>query len=745
MTSEPSSNQHQPPSADGHLAGQHGVDPAHPPAPDGPPPAPVPDGPPSGTAAPPAPTGLASFPDDAALRPERAESYAAWRSLLRIGTNNGLAIGTLIQRSINRLRGIPLTRKEIDDCLRTYVPRPDDETAITKILDDRRIVVLTGADGSGRFTTALQMLRHRVGDTIRQVSREPGAPFDVAGLTEKHTGWILDLRAEAPPAGFGRELDHDSNELPEGAFLVVLMSATAWTRCGQSAEGLVHEVAGPPPAEVLAKLLEPAPLLIDHDTWTDHSAITGGIKNLLPGQVAAWAGAIVTTEEVERDAGRLTTATAHDREYIDRLVGSVVKAAENWRSTLLAWHNEYQDSDYRNFLLTAAVLEGAASQSVYEASASLAADFDEDPDPRPGQKGLGVIALADAADADLLPNGTIRFRHHNKAEAVVDYFLDDRPHLLKQFTTWTAAQVGSLEDAQASRLLAQRVSHWTVRYTARHRTVRLLKELSEQWSTTQQQAACDMLVLAALDDHAGTLVRNALRRWARGEAGTLSDPFTIVLIRACRRLIDVHPTSMLSRLTELASSTITADGARSDEVTETISQTLNTLWDQDGQRRAIRRQLSQWADATNRSQQQAARDTFAHLAQRRGPAGPSLLTDTDRDLTWLAGMWRNALPTHGEPPHSVIEAFGHWMQAALEHPSLTDTIEQIFRQAVHADHDPYYSGSRLVAMQKLLFSWAPTPAPTHQVGEALHLRDRYLAALQKQDPAAPPEPHAPQS
>ncbi len=732
------SEQHQSPTVDGYLTGQHGVGPAHLAAPDGAP-----------AAAPPAPAEPAGLPGGAALRPARrppqADSFEAWRSLQRIGTNNGLAIGTLIQQSIRRLRGTPLPGKEIDTCLRTYVPNLDDENAIRKILDSQRIVVLTGADGSGRFTTALRMLRHRVGDSIRQVRREPGTLFEVAGLTEERTGWILDLRAETPHAGFGRELEEDSSELPKGSFLVVLMSQTTWTECGQNTEGLVHELAGPSPAEVLAKLLETAPLLTDLDTWTEAAEITAGIKHLLPGQIAAWAGAIVTTEELERDAGRLTETTARDRDYIAQLIRSVVKAAENWRSTLLAWHNTYQDSDYRNFLLAAAVLEGASSQSVYEASGRLAADFDEDPAPRPGQKGLGVIALADAADADLLPDATIRFRHHNKAEAVVDYFLDDRPHLLKEFTTWTAAQVGSLDDAQASSLLAQRVSHWTVRYTARHRTVRLLKELSEQWSTAQEQEACDMLVLAALDDHAGSLVRNALRRWARGEAGTLSDPFTIVLIRACRRLIDVHPTSMFSRLAELASSTITADGTRSDEVTEAISQALNTLWDQDSQRPAIRQQLSQWAGATNRPQQRAAHDTFAHLAQRHGPTGPSLLTDTDSDLTWLAGMWRNALPIHSEPPRSVVEAFCYWMQTALEQPSLTDTTEQIFRQAVHADHDPYYSGNRHVAMQKLLFSWAPTPMPTHQVGEAVHLRDRYLAALQKQDPATPPEPHAPQS
>ncbi|MFJ8826059.1 hypothetical protein ACIREE_30350 [Streptomyces sp. NPDC102467] len=654
-------------------------------------------------------------------------------------------IGTLIQQNIRRLRGTTLTEIEIEDCLRAYVANSDDETAIAKILGQRRIVVLTGADGSGRFTTALRMLRQRVGNAIRQVRREPGTPFDAAGLTEEGTGWILDLRAEAPHAGFGRELADDCDEVPDGSFLVVLMSTAAWTQCGRGAVDLSHEIVGPSPIAVLEKLLESAPLAIGHRTWTGDTVIAKGVKGLVPGQIANWADAIVTTEELERDAGRLTPTTARDQLYIAKLISSVVKVAENWRSTLLDWHHRHQDSDYRNFLLAAAVLEGSSAQTIYRAAENLAQKFDEEPTPRPGQKGLGVIALTDAADADLLPDGKIRFRYHHQAEAVVDYFLDDRPHLLKRFTTWTAAQVSALEDKEAAGFLAQRVIHWTVRYTARHRTTRLLKELADQWSTKQEQAACDMLVLAALDNHAGSLARNAYRRWARGEAGALSDTFTIVLIRACRRLIDVHPTSMLGRLAELATLTVDDSRQRGDAVTEAIGEALNTLWDQDTQRPAIRMQLRQWAADPHSPQGTAAQNTFAHLAQRRSTSSPALLTDTDQDRAWLTGMWRNALPTIGEPPQSVATAFGYWMQTALEQPDLRDDIEQIFREAVHADPDPYYSGSRHVAMQKLLFSWAPTPPPAHQVGEAVHLRDRFLAALQEQDPATPPKLHAPQN
>ncbi|MFD7923979.1 hypothetical protein ACFV3R_32840 [Streptomyces sp. NPDC059740] len=690
--------------------------------------------------------GVGTPAEETESREQGTEAYWAGHVSQRVVTNRGVVIGTLIEQGIRRLRGTALTGEDVAAHLRTYVRSQDDDLAINKILTDGSVVVLTGADGSGRFSTALDVLHRRMGNTtIRQVRREADTPFALSGLREHNTGWILDLRAETPPAGFGRELAEDANELPPGSLLIVLIGTQAWLECGKGATGLSRPLAGPPRADILRKHLAGVPLIVSIDKWIAAEPIRRGIGQLPPFQIQAWADAIVNTEEVERDKGLLTPArVAADESYFDTLVENVVKAAQDWRSDLLEWHTTHQDSDYRNYLLAAAVLEGASSQQIYEASTTLAQALGETPTLRTGQQGLGVVALTHRAKADLQPDGTIRFRYHNYAEAVIDYFLDDRPHLAEEFTRWTAAQATGIDDGLAAPL-AWRVSQWAVHTMARHRRTRLLKTLAEQWSTTYPDAACDLLVLAAVDDHAGSLARNAYRRWAKQEAATLTDDFKVALTRACQRLAEAYPASMLSRIAELATSTDHDDKtSQTNPVTQAVSEALNTLWDNSAQRPDIQNQLTAWTRATQPSPRAAAQSTFAHLAQRRTPSGPALLTDPAADTAWLTNMWRNALPTAGWSP-AVADAFAHWMQTAIAHPELRETTEQIMCDAVHRTNDPHYSANRLIAMQNLLYSWAPAPpAPQHTA--ATHLRDQILTRLRAQDPAAPPTTgtHAPQ-
>ncbi|GHJ39464.1 hypothetical protein [Streptomyces sp. TS71-3] len=695
----------------------------------------------------PATTGDAARAEVSEYHEQSTEPYWIAQANQRVGINRGVMIGTLIEQGIRRLRGTTLTRKDIDAHLRNYVRSQDDDHAISEILGKSPVAVLTGADGSGRFSTALDILRRRVNGAVRQVRREPGSPFDLSGLYEHNTGWILDLRAEVPPAGFGRELAEDADKLPQGSVLIVLMSAEAWKKCGDGAIHLNRLLAGPKRANILREHLKNVPLIIGIDRWIEAEPIQRGIARLQPSQVQAWANAIVNTEDVERDKGRLVQGQNPGTTYFTGLVQKVVTAAEDWRSDLLAWHTTHQDSDYRNYLLAAAVLEGASSEKIYEASTTLAKALKETPQPRPGQQGLGVVALTQKANADLQPDGTIRFRYHNYAEAVVDYFLDDRPHLLQEFTTWTAAQVTGL-DEDLARPLTQRVSHWVVHYTARHRRTALLKSLAEQWSTIYSDAACDLLVLAAVDDRTGDLARTAYRRWTKPEAVPLSADFTAVLIRACRRLAEAYPASMLGRIAELATRAHgdgDARNGRTAQITQAVSEALNALWDDSEQHSGIIRQLTQWASDPHAPYRAAAQSTFAHLAQRRTPAGLALLTDPAIDTAWLTDMWRNALPTTGWSPPAA-DAFAYWMQTALEHPERRETIEQIVCDAVHRADDPYYSANRLIAMQNLLYSWAPAP-PAVQDANAVRLRDQILTRLRAQDPAAPPLPstHAPQS
>lgn len=198
---------------------------------------------------------------------------------------------------------------------------------------------------------------------------------------------------------------------------------------------------------------------------------------------------------------------------------------------------------------------------------------------------------------------------------------------------------------------------------------------------------------------------------------------------------------MLSRIAELATPAH-QDAVHSDKVTAAISQALNVLWYQDDQRAAIHKQLTQWAGDHRKPQQSAAQSTFAHLATRRTPNGPALLTDSQITTEWLTDMWRSALPTTTWSP-IVAQAFAYWMQTALDTPDLSPTIQQIFLHAVHRPTDPHYSAPRMIAMQNLLFSWAPAP-PSPQPSDAARLREQLLTRLRAEDPAAPPDPHAPQ-
>ncbi|MFD5536311.1 hypothetical protein ACFWIJ_00255 [Streptomyces sp. NPDC127079] len=652
--------------------------------------------------------------------------------LQRVSNNNGTVIGVLIKKGIHRLQGIPLPAGEVDEYLASYVRHDADHLAINKILDEHHVLVLTGSEGSGRFTTALDVLHTRVGANIRQVRREPGDRFAIEGLREYDTGWILDLRSEQPPPALGRQLTQDTPQLTStGSYLVVLCHPKAWKASGSGAAHLTRNLSKPDPQAVLRRHLDQAAFPISTARWLGEPVITEGIANRTPARVVTWAKAIIAAERLYRR--RRPASPAQDEAAFRDLVLEVAHAAENWHDQLLDWHTENTNSDYRNYLLAAAVLEGATAETVYTASAELARALDEDPTPRPGQQGLGVIALTHTANADLGSDGIIRFRHPGYAQAVIDYFLADRPHLLGAFTRWTAAQTSSL-DSDLAAPLAERVSQWALNYTARKRTTRLLRALAEQWAPTMPGPASNLLVAAGLDPAVGQRARNAYRRWTTDDADKLPASLKVVLAQACRQLATVYPTSMLGRLADLAAT------PGNTKVTNAVSEALTALWQEPGQRSTIQKHLTQWATDDSEARCAAAHVTFAYLAHLTTPNGPALLADKDVDIPWMTDMWRGALSTVQRSP-VLSQALSAWMDAVLTIPELHPIIWQIFLDAVHRPTDAHYSARRFLTMQHLLFAWAPA-TQAHDTSASGVLRDQMLTELRAADPAAPPEPDA---
>ncbi|MEV0254697.1 hypothetical protein AB0H82_10600 [Streptomyces sp. NPDC050732] len=655
--------------------------------------------------------------------------------------NDGQNIGLQIVQAINRLRGDLLPPDWIAQQLATFT-RPDDEQqALRTSLTLSHVLVLHAPESVGRYTAALAALHHMVGDNIRQVRREPGESFSAEGLEGERTGWILDLRDEGDrlPSGVGPALLEDAPHLQKaGSYLTVLTATHTWRNVSRGTDVLAHPLSLPDPNGVLRAHLENVAPPVKADRWLARSEITEGIAGRLPAEIAAWARAIREAEH--RDPlGEC---------FLDDLVDEVVQAAEDWRTQLLDWHTKQQDSAHRNYLLAAAVLDGAPVETVYDAAQSLAKALGEKPKPPRGQQGLGVIALTDAIDADVSDEDTVCFLRTGYAEAVVDYFWADRPHLVQDFTRWTADQTGNKNlPEDVAHQLADRVTGWALKYMRAKRGKRatnLLRQIAGQWSQSLPEQARDLLTVAALDTEAGRRVRDVYLEWARTSDQETPPRLKTALARACERLADVYPTMMLLRLTELAAHTDSKD------VTGAVGHALTVLWDQPQKRQDIQDQLAGWSGNQDPGRRNAAHHAFLHLAARTSKDGaPVLLATAHQDnaqATWQTARWRGLLQDSRSLPRPLLQqALTSWMDAALALPGVQDLVLTTLQHAVYQPQtDTVYAADRYLALSHLLFAWAPVQ-PQHPSSDPEKLRDQLLLALRQADPAAPaPEGHAAQ-
>ncbi|MBP0458982.1 hypothetical protein [Streptomyces montanisoli] len=655
----------------------------------------------------------------------------------RLADNNGVNIGLQINQAINRLRGDLLPPEWITERLATYEQPVQEKEELHRILTQHHVLVLHAPDHPGRYTAALAALHRKVGDNIRHVRREPGEAFSAEGLEDHKTGWILDLRDEGNrlPSGVGPALLEDAPHLADcGSYLAVLAATEPWRHASKGTDRLAHRLPLPPPEEVLRAHLERTPPPVKSDRWIGASEVTAGIKDGPPAKVARWAEAIREAECLD---------LKKEKPFKD-LVHEVVQAVEDWRAELLDWHTRHEDSAHRNYLLAAAVLNGAPVETVYGAADTLAQALGESPPPRHGQQGLGVIALTDAIDAYVTDDDTLRFRRIGYGEAVVDYFWADRPHLIKRFTHWTADQTGNkdLPDDVANQL-ADRVTTWALQYMrAKHgrRATQLLRDIAGQWSTSLPEQARDLLTVAAVDTGTGRRVRDAYLAWARRSDRDVPPRLKTALARACERLADVYPTMMLLRLTELAAHT------EDEDVTDAVGHALTVLWDQPTSRSEIQDQLDDWSRSPEAGRRTAAHHAFLHLAARTTEDGrPVLLVAAheDKSQAWQTARWRDLLLHYRTLPGPLLQqALNAWMNAAASLPDLQEPVLTILQHAVYQSQtDTVYAADRYLALSHLLFAWAPVQS-LHPPSEQEVLRDRLLLALRQADPAVPaPDGH----
>jgi len=680
---------------------------------------------------PPSPGG---GPGAVSLRPEitptrsehdPAASVTGPRVRMGAGLNYGTMIGQLIHETFRIHRGLPLPPDWVNQQLMGYVQPKNEPTLADKLYNTNVLVLTAAAAGSGRWTTALKLLKYAPDGplTIRRVRREAGDEFQMSGLRgRERTGWILDLRApgENVPAGtmLGVELAQAQILKDAHSYLVVLLSPGLWEQTGAGASDLAEELDPPDAADVLVSRLDKGESCPDPGEWAKDHRIQLHLKGLNPGQVRGW---VQTIEQVELDYRARAALEAPPADAFAEKVDAAIKSHSGWFDEIAAWHSDPARTSFeRNYLLAMAVydnvFEDRQVDDVHEKVTSLAGALGETVTPPRGQEGPGLVELTRKAGAKLQPSGIVVFPGPGYAEAVTDYFWLDRPHLLDSFTKWTVRQCLEQELPYQSRL-AGKVVPWVLRHTQSTRSTPFLRSVAERWSEEPRLAghAAELLTVACLDQLIGKLTRDALGDWV-GQARTTA-ALKRTLTQVFQGIAPVYPKATLRRLAALAESAEPAVG-------DAVGAAIRALWDDEELRPRLLEIVTAWPESPKPEVRRAAINAFLHVARAADRTGiPVLIADDAATSAWVTSSWRRVLE-EADLSNLALEAARAWLDAAATSPGEYDRITNVFVRAVHGTPGDDLRGTRSYNLMRIAEDWRILGQVLDEVG-----RNRFRADL----------------
>jgi hypothetical protein len=648
-----------------------------------------------------------------------------------VDSNDGVVVGVLAQ-TVQRIVGsIQLRPDHIDECVRAFASSPTLEEA-RSTLRNERVVVLTGEFGVGRHTTAVKLLNEVDNLKLHRVRRESDEEFVIDQLVPRQNrGWLLDLRSEDAHVDwtFGRDLADSASLLRDSnSFLAVAIRPDLWEQVGSGAHHLAVRLQPPAPEEVIRlRLSRFDPKLPPQaiEAWLNQPEIIDRIKGASTHVAVSWAEDIRKEYLRARELGNIGT----DKENVK----NVIAAREDWHTSLSNWHRN-KDSRQRNYLLAAAVLEGAPADTIYGAAERLCELFEEPDAKKPGQTGPGIIHLTEDAEAIITEAETVRFRRVGFADAVLEYFWVDRMNLRDTFVSWMSMlpleHKGALHQA-----VIDRIGEYVLRWSIKRRRLKLLEDVVRKWASSRELAAEAeaLITVASLHPTLGKITRDRILELARSDPETDGE-LKRVLARACGgELGRIYPKMMLLRLGYLAR---TADAG----VAEAVKNAMGTLWNVPEIRSRIRTEIKDWCTGRDVARREAGRRSFLALARLSNGEdgspvllkmdGSDFISISDDEKSFLVDGWRAVLDAQ-EKFRDAIETFNAWMDFALHYFAAKEHVVDIFCLAVHRPYEEYYSGRRHVTLTKLLFSWQPNDTAA---SEKTELRDQILARSIASDP-----------
>jgi hypothetical protein len=631
-----------------------------------------------------------------------------------------------------------LTDCYVKRCVKEFASPPGIGEA-DEILRRNHIVVLVAEADSGRHDAAVFLLRNREGVTLREVRREPGDRLDIAALgVEARSGWLLDLRNDRElDLSFGRSLLGERERLrSQGSYLVVVIPPSLWTRVGIGGGELTFSLTPAAAYDIVRSRLRALDPPIDAEPYLEAAEVKKRLYGATPAEAKRWVDAIREVNSVPPESQYAHTSDQlSPADEIQTLIRSVIQVCENWRPQLLQWHKQNPDSRLRNFLLAAAVLEGRAAGDVFDAATQLAIELGEAEPNVKGQCGAGILELVDRVGAHLPDEECVRFTRPGYADAILDYFWIDRQHLQTRFVTWMGQLPLGFNDRDAAEAISNRISSYILRWTIRHRKLKLLRTVVWRWAPERSlRTTLVYLVTAAAlrPDAVGKLVRDELLDWAKTEGDDSLAVRTLTAEVCGDALARIYPKVALYRLAILAQS---AD----PPVVEAVKNAIQALWQKASIRDHIIDQVSMWCDATDATRREAGLNAFLALAglQESEYGQPELSpllsgATSDQRRKLLEQGWRAVLSAQSVDL-SAGDILAVWLDAALLSTELQTLLKEVLAVAICGAEPLDTDYRRFVRLSSLLFWWQPARQSTFDRQRA-DLRDAILWHVHQSNP-----------